>query len=363
MKQTAGKEVVETTVALIGCGAVAQLFYAPALREMENCGLVRVIGLVDSATEALNSMSKTFPKAKADEGLHSIFQLKPDLVIVCSPPHLHRQHAEAALTAGCAVLCEKPMAASTVDCAAMLEASRVSSKLLAIGLYKRFFPAHLAIKRFIERATFGPLHSFTIEEGGKFTWPARSDSFFRREQTPGGVLLDIGVHVLDLLIWWLGKPISTTYYDDALDGLEANCLLNATWNSGVTGKVRLSRDWPTKNCHVFCFRDATLHCRVNASNKLEITFRDLPMTFAGEMREPLQSRPSTETAALSSNPQAFIDQLRDVIAAIHEGRSPLVGGEEGLEVMQWIEECYSSKLPLEHPWSAISAGTHANCVA
>ncbi len=336
-------------IVLLGAGAVSRLFYLPTLRELTRHGILRVVAVVDPIPASRDSLARelgatpcdTFAAALADPALQA------DLAIVATPPRFHRAQTEEAFAAGLDVLCEKPLAPTSVDCAAMVEAAERQGRLLAAGHYKRFMPAHRAIKALIEQKTFGELLHIEIAEGGKFSWPAATDSFFRKEQTPGGVLLDIGVHVLDLLHWWLGRPTAFTYADDAIDGLEANSLLEATFANGATATVRLSRDWPTANCHCLRFERATLHCRVNASNQLELTLAGLPMTFAAELRDPLPARPAERTEPLETNAQSFIAQLADVCAAVRERRAPTVTGASAQHAVRWIEECYATRTPLE----------------
>jgi len=338
------------SVVLVGCGAVSQLFYAPTLRVLAEAGELRVAALVDPSSPAREKLRQDFPHALLLGALEEIEAGEACLAIIASPPKFHRAQTEAALTAGLHVLCEKPMAAKAAECEAMNAAAARAGRHLAVGHYKRFMPAHRAVKQFIEQQTFGPLRSLEIVEGGKFGWPAASDSFFRKEQTPGGVLLDIGVHVLDLVGWWLGEPATFSYADDARDGLEANCLITARFSGGATARIRLSRDWATPNCYVFRFERATIHSRVNASNQLELTFDGVPMTFAAELRDPLPQRPAPVTLALETNAQAFIHQLVDVCSAIRERRAPAITGNEGLQAVRWIEACYARRRSLPEPW-------------
>ncbi len=337
-------------VVLVGCGAVSQLFYRPSLRVLENAGVLKVVALVDPAERARAVLLQEFPGARAVAGLADLPAGEARLAIIASPPKFHRAQAETAFAAGLDVLCEKPLAADVADGEAMVAAAARTGRLLAAGHYKRFFPAHRALKLLIARQSFGPLRSVELFEGGKFGWPAATDSFFRKEQTPGGVLLDIGVHVLDLVVWWLGEPNAFTYADDARGGLEANCRFNGEFPGGVRATLRLSRDWATPNCYVFRFDRATVHCRVNASNHLELTLDDLPMTFAAELRDPLPASPAPATAALETNPQAFIAQLADVCAAVRDGRSPFVSGADGMHALRLIERCYAARRPLSEPW-------------
>ena len=339
-------------IVLVGCGAVSQLFYAPALRALEGTGHLRVVGLIDPAERARRELHQKFPSARATASLGDLAGGGAKLAIIATPPNFHREHAEAAFAAGLDVLCEKPLAPSATQGAAMVAAAEGAGRLLAAGHYKRFFPAHRALKLLIEQQTFGALETVEIAEGGKFGWPAATDSFFRKEQTAGGVLLDIGVHVLDLLLWWLGQPLGFTYADDADGGLEANCRFQGEFRGGVRVRVQLSRDWPTANCAVFRFARATVHSRVNAANQLELTLDDVPMTFAAELREPLSATPGPATAPLETNPQAFIAQLVDVCAAVQTRRAPFVPGADALRVIHLIEQCYAARRELPQPWLA-----------
>jgi predicted dehydrogenase len=334
---------------LVGCGAVSRLFYLPALRELERHGLLRTLAVVDPTPAAREALARELG-ARACATLPEALSLGARLAVLATPPRFHREQAQAAFAAGLDVLCEKPLAASAAEADAMIAAASLTGRMLAAGHYKRFMPAHRAIKHFLERGTFGALRSVDVAEGGKFGWPAATDSFFRREQTPGGVLLDIGVHVLDLILWWLGEPTTFTYADDARDGLEANCRLSATFAAGARLSLRLSRDWKTANIYVFHFERATIHSRVNASNQLELSFEGVPMTFAAELRDPLPSPAAPPTAALETNPQAFIAQLVDVCAALREGRAPFVTGASAAGAVRWIESCYAVRTALPEEW-------------
>ena len=346
-------------VVLVGCGAVSQNFYAPALEESNRENETNVVALADPDPNAREALGCRFRSAIAKsriEEIHASSAPSGSLCIVASPPKYHLSIARVAFERGWHVLCEKPMAATADECIAMIDAGIHANRLLAVGLYKRFMPAHRTIKSFIEKQTFGRLQSVLIAEGGKFKWPA-SDSFFKKESTPGGVLLDIGVHVLDLLLWWLGDPEEFDYADDSRDGLEANCVVTAIFQhpgihreAPIHVRVRLSRDWKTENCYCFRFDRVTIHCRVNASNHLEFTFDDLPMTFAAELRDPIAAIPSPQTLPLETNPQAFVAQLIDVCSAIRNKHLPMITGKEGSRSIRWIEKCYASSRKLSESW-------------
>ena len=353
------------SVVLVGCGAVSRFFYAPALAALEERGLLKVETLVDPAPANLAHLAEVFPQARHAARLEET-GVASRLVIIASPPKFHAPAAVHALHQGAAVLCEKPMADTVADAETILQAARDTGSLLAVGLYKRFFPACEALKGLIERQPLGKLQSFTIEEGGKFGWQAASDSFFRKSVTPGGILLDIGVHVLDLLLWWLGEPETLRYEDDALGGQEANCRLALGYAGGVRGEVRLSRDWATRNEYTFHFERGVVRYKVNDANRLEIQADGMPALLSGTLHasSTLAGGRLRSGAPLRTNPQSFIQQLVNVTQAL-QGREPLrVPGEEGIRSLRLIERCYAERAGLlDMPWLTPAEAAAARALA
>jgi len=330
-------------IVLVGCGAVARLFYQPALHELGRRHEADVLALVDPLAGARDALAAHFPQAKAVATFEAVGAPPGSLAIIASPPKHHASHALAALRRGWHVLCEKPMASTPEECAAMVEQAAVHERVLAVGHYKRFFPVHGWLREAIRRGTFGELRSFDIQEGGPFRWPAATPSFFSPADTPGGVLLDIGVHVLDLLDWWLGEPAETDYADDASGGLEANAVLTLAYASGLRGRVQLSRDWPTRQAYRFEFERGTVEWQVNAANSLSLHLHGLPAALQGTLLAP-------DGEAGWTAPQCFIAQLQAVVAAV-QGRGPVpVTGAEGMRIMALISRLYRDRRPLGQPW-------------
>lgn len=337
-------------VILVGCGAVSRFFYTPALTELQSKGLLRVETLVDPSPANLQHLAVEFPNAGKATHLEDL-PLASRLAIIASPPKFHAQSAIHALSSGATVLCEKPMANTVAEAETMIEAARTNKSLLAVGLYKRFFPACEAIHGLVKQSPLGKLQRFTIEEGGKFGWQAASDSFFRKNMTPGGVLLDIGVHVLDLLLWWLDEPASVHYEDDAMGGQEANCRINLAYPNGTKGEVRLSRDWQTRNEYTFYFERGIVRYKVNDANHLEIQADGMPSLLSGSLHETSSAGGLLIPRGVErSNPQSFIEQIRNIIEAMQGKASLRIPGEEGIRSMRLIETCYANRQLMPMPW-------------
>ena len=337
-------------VIVAGCGAVTNFFYAAALAYLELRGVVKVVALCDPNEANRAAVHSRFPGARSLAKFEDAPFSAESLVIVASPPTLHARQAILALERGCAVLCEKPMAASLPEAEAMIAAAEKTQRPLAIGLYRRFFSSAQTIKDLISGGALGKVVSFKIEEGGPFRWEAASESFFLPEVTPGGVLYDSGVHTLDLVVWWFGEPDSFRYADDASGGLEANCILAANYD-GFSGEVRLSRDWDTRNTARIDFERGSVSWQVSQAGQLALRLDGVEGVLAGGLHPlrddgfRLQIPDETEGA-----PQAFIRQILDLVAAIREGTPVKISASEGVRSLRLIKSCYENRVALDMPW-------------
>lgn len=343
--------ISEIPVVIVGCGAISRFFYVPTLKVLTGPEALRVAALVDPSAQNLNRLAEDFPDAQRFGTIEEA-GIGPDhLVIIASPPRFHAAQSIFGLRKGAAVLCEKPMAASLADAEAMVAAAGEGPGILAIGLYRRFFAATEAIRSLIQNQALGRLKSFELQEGGPFGWEAASESFFRRAVTPGGVLYDTGVHTLDLLLWWLGEPAGIHYEDDAMGGQEANCRLQLSYNDGCRGEVRLSRDGKTDNRYTFFFERGFVRWTVNDANHLEIFVDGLPVSVRGDLvpLTQLGTRIEERGPALT-NPQSFIEQVRNLAAAKRGRETIKIPAEEGIRSLRLIERCYQSRKLMSMPW-------------
>jgi predicted dehydrogenase len=331
-------------IVLVGCGAVSDQLYAPALAQLEKSGLVRVAALVDPAVSARERLAPRFRKAKGFARLEDITALERGaLAIIASPPVHHGEQVLAAARSGWHVLCEKPLATTSAEAARMLEAAESAGVQLAVCHYRRFFSAARALKQLCTgNSPLGQLMRFTIHEGRAFDWPAASTAIFEREKTPGGVLSDLGVDVLDLLVWWLGAPLDSVYADDAMGGLEINARLTLRFGT-ATGQVQLSRDWTTANRYTFEFARGRAVWTVNEANGLALEMQGLPFTLHSALLEPDGQR-------TDDHPQSFLRHLRQVVLCARDDVPMPVDGAAGLQVLQLIETCYARRRLLPQPW-------------
>lgn len=328
-------------VALIGCGAVARLYYMPALRELEAGGLLEVVALLDPVASHATLLQKSFPSAGTVQQLSELSRHAYELAIVASPHSLHAAQAIHLLESGVSVLCEKPMATSMDDARAMVRAAAAGPGLLAIGLVRRFFPATRMIHHMLALRILGDVTSFEFSEGSEtFGWPAASRGYFDKREAQGGVLMDIGAHALDLMQWWLGKCAVVDYADDAMGGIEANCLIRCQLESGVTGALRLSRDCALANRYTIQGAKGWLSWQAGQAGHFDLGLAGTPQVIQASVNDQ----------ATANFEQAFLCQLRNVVAAMHGTEALQVPAAEGIAGIELIETCYRGRSLMALPW-------------
>jgi len=333
---------------ILGCGAITELFHAPALASLQREGLVEVTHIFDPSPERVQAVRRLLTGAESLSSIDGLTAIRPELVVVASPVRFHAEQSIAALEAGAAVLCEKPMAANVAEARRMIDAAESARLPLAVGLCRRFFEPARAIKRMLECGILGRVKRFEFQEGYDSKWPAQSAAFFQRKAGAGGVLIDLGVHVMDLLAWWFGMPASLEYRDDNYGGVEANCEVKMIYTSGTTGRVRLSRD---NSMRRFCRIEGESACvQWNDTDAHQLEF-ELPArnssSSIGLQIRGVQTKSVNPVGNLS---QAFLAQTMNVIAA-REGREAIcVTGDEGLRSLQIIDSCYAQRQTWAMPW-------------
>jgi len=325
---------------LIGAGAIAQQAYLPVFKEF-NIG--QLTCLVDTDADRALASAKDFNLSYVGKDLEAIFDYV-DAVIVAVPNYLHFPISKTCLEAGKHVLCEKPMTINVRECEELIFLANKHSLKLSVAHVRRFYPAVEKIKEIINSKKLGDIESFDFEEGTVFSWPTVSGFFFDKEKAGGGVLMDIGFHLLDLLLWWLPYEIvHVDYEDDNLGGVEAFAKIEIGFANDITGRVKLSRLSVLKNFYTIYFEKGIVKWDPLSARRIYI--------------EKFQE--SSKTIKIKKG-NSVKDMLYNFIYSIQNDQRLLVGGEDGLRVIQLIERCYNSRkvLPLEwlHGKDGVSCG-------
>jgi predicted dehydrogenase len=326
-------------VAVVGCGANAAINHLPIIAASRR---VEAAVLVDTFVPRAEDLARKYrvPKVLAD---YRDIERLADAAIVALPNHLHAPVTIDLLKRGIHVLVEKPMALTTSECDAMIEAARRSGAILAVGLEFRFCSDSDFIREFLAAGLLGRVEKVDLRLGVVFDWPLESDYLFDRERAGGGVLLDLGVHVTDLLLWWLGDYESIAYADDAMGGVESNCAIQVKFAAGTTARIEISRTRNLRNSCIFTGTRGRLEIELWSENpKLRLDLNGHHAHLSGRL--------GGDGVVLDCG-RALERQIENFAQAIQDGCEPIVTGQEGRRAIQFIESCYRERRPLQEPWA------------
>ena len=203
-----------TTVAIIGCGRIADMAHLPALSQMDN---VRIKYACDIILEKAQQKKEKYPKIEnviADYKV-ALQDEEVDAVFVLTPNYAHYTITMDALRAGKHVLCEKPI---TVNYELSLEMAREAEKqgkILDIGVCNRFHKSVETLREWADAGKFGKIYHVYCSFRACRCIPGLGGAFTTKSQSGGGVLIDWGIHFLDLILYVLGGAKVTTVTCDA----------------------------------------------------------------------------------------------------------------------------------------------------
>lgn len=185
--------------AIIGCGRIGK-------RHAEQIQLVgKLISVCDIDELKAKDFGQTY-HAKIFFSIEKLLsdEIKPDVMVVCTPNGLHAHHTILSLEARCHVLCEKPMAIRTVDCMKMIEASEKAGKKLFVVKQNRFNPPVVSVKKLLDEKRLGAIYSFQLNCFWNRNAEYYKNSWKGDLELDGGTLFTQFSHFIDLLYWMFG---------------------------------------------------------------------------------------------------------------------------------------------------------------
>lgn len=348
--------------AVLGAGAAAE-HHRKAVEANADMGAKLVaIGHYDPARSEL--LGERFGVSCLDQD-DLLARPEVDVVCVCTPSGLHAEQTIAAAEAGKHVLVEKPMALTMEDAQAMIAACEVAGVKLGVVLQRRGETLFSSIRNAIHAGALGKL---TL---GLVTVPYhRSQDYYDSaawrgswKLDGGGVLMNQGIHLVDLLVWYMGDPVKVEAYAGTLDrNIEVEDTLVATlrFENGAVATI-----------------SATTTIAPGFPHRVEIYGTDGGIQLEGETLVRWQQRESQyrtvapETDALPAagsgadpgdiSVQGHAAIVEDFISALREDREPLVCGREGLRSLSAVVSIYKAagllanneKLTTEHTGDSV----------
>lgn len=191
-------------VAVIGCGTIANSAHIPAYMANQD---VEIKYFVDIVRERAEKAVAAYGCGTAVESYKDVLQ-DPEIeaVSICTPNDVHASIAIDCLRAGKNVLCEKPAARTYAEALEMQRVQHETGKILNIGVVNRFNTSVNIIKNMIENGELGEIYHVYVSFRSHRSIPGLGGAFTTKAIAGGGVLIDWGVHFLDIVMYCTGDP-------------------------------------------------------------------------------------------------------------------------------------------------------------
>lgn len=314
-------------VGLIGLGKQAKKYHLPGLESSENARLVAVCDIDQIKVDEISSAYKVKGYVSAKELLENE---SLDFVVIATPHDTHLEIVRIAALKGVHILKEKPFAKNLKEAIEILKIVKSNQIELMIILQRRFNSLHSRFFYYIKqigKPSFIDMHYSIFAQDPHPAWRAK------HEKSGGGCILDMGYHMIDLLMWYFGLPTSvysnySTISKDATDKeVEDSASIIFSYNNGFTGNMFLSRFCPPK----------TEFIRIIGQRGILEILKDKINLYdrEGEVSECLVAHVPTDQFSASKQ----IDYFCKVLEGSKENISnPAIN----LNHMLFIESCYKS---------------------
>ena len=197
-------------IGIIGAGGIVMWSHLPGYANMDN---VEIVAICDIKIEKAKAMAEKYNIPQIFENYKDLLALPElDAVDICTPNYLHSIIAVEALERGLHVFCEKPDAVSVSEVEKMQAAAEKSGKVLMVMRNNRYMPISSFTKKYIADGNMGEIYAARCGWQRRRGIPGKGGWFTTKEQSGGGPLIDLGVHMIDLTMWLMGspKPVAVT---------------------------------------------------------------------------------------------------------------------------------------------------------
>jgi predicted dehydrogenase len=320
-------------IALIGCGAIAESFYLPALARHPR--VLKALILVDQNIDRARKLAAAFSVKQRFADYREVLE-KVEGVIIALPTLLHHPISMEFLSRSVPVLCEKPLAESADKAVEMIELAHKMGVALATNYQQRLWPQFVKVKELISDRSLGEPVRIKYQVGDKFNWPTVSGFYFNAGGIGRGILLDRGAHVLDHICWWLGgKPKIIVSQNDSFGGIDAVAHVKFEHNKCV-GEVNLSwlSNYPGKFVVEFD----------RGSIESEIYYPQSVLMKTG--RGP-QKRVKLKSKTYKALGYRMVDNFIGVVVG---SEKPLAPANDVLDSIKFTDECYAAATRFNMPW-------------
>ena len=322
----------KTRVAVIGLGSVAQMVHLPNLMKIKNADISAV---AEINKNTLNLVADKFNVKKRFLNYNDLLNDDQiDAIIISTPTHLHKQMAIDCLNSGKDVLVEKPIARNVKEGEEIIECAKKNNRILMVGMNLRYRPDSMLIRSLIDAGEIG--EPYYIKCGWIRKQSSSEKWFNRREEAGGGVILDLGINLIDLALWLVDYPdvvsIRTKSYHHNSRNLEDTALSFIRCEKNVT--ISIEASWCMAEGKDIFFTNV-----YGKKGSIGINPFKMIKIIGAEQIDLGSTMNESPTEAFK---KSYLNELKSFIGAV-KGHNPVFSsGEEALQLLKIIETMYNS---------------------
>lgn len=187
---------------IIGCGAVAQIIHLPILKKNPS---IQITAICDIEKHKLLSVAEKFGVDRSYTDLNKFFEENEfDAVMILTPTNTHKEIAKFASGYCKNIFIEKPITRDYKETKELQQAIKKNHANVMVGFHMRFRPDSMLMKSLIEANEFGDL--YLVKTGWFRPRSSMQNWFVKKTYSGGGVLMDLGLSIIDLALWMLNYP-------------------------------------------------------------------------------------------------------------------------------------------------------------
>lgn len=186
---------------VVGLGTMGRIHAANA-RQLGG----EVVAGADVAGDVRDAFAAEFDASVYESHEAMLAGERVDAVVITTPNTFHEEIATDALSAGCDVMVEKPLADSLAAGERIAAAADRSGGFCMVGFHNRFSPAAVTARSYAERGRFGEITHVEANFVRRRGIPEPGSWFTDQDLAGGGALLDVGVHLIDFVLYLLDFP-------------------------------------------------------------------------------------------------------------------------------------------------------------
>ncbi len=326
MAHANGQQAVR--VGIVGCGGIGRTH----LRAYRN-NRIAPVALVDAVPASAEAAAQEYGGQPYGDYREMFAQANLDAISVCTPPNVHREISVAALEAGIAVLCEKPMTTTLEDAEAIEQAAESTGRLFMPGHCHRFQPHVERVRQLIDAGELGLPRMFRFRIG--FSFPKAQNSWFSDPDIAGGgILIDTHVHTVDVFRYLIGEVEQVTALTSTVDTplgpalrVEDSAIMTVRSTEGALGVMEAS--WRTQPSEV----QLTVY---GTAARATVDYRSMQLRVQGDE----DSEPRVVEVEEGNR---FDREVAHFLACVRGEQSPRLTARDGVTAIRILMEAYRSQ--------------------